>query len=413
MLEWLNALQLQGVRPGLGRIRALLARLGHPERAFPAVVVGGTNGKGSVTRALGGILEAAGYRVGVYTSPHLVRFNERIRVGGEEIQDAELAALLEEVRPHAEAVGASYFEVATVLALVHFARRGVDWAVLEVGMGGRFDATNAVDPVLSVITNVGLDHQRWLGATLAQIAREKAGILRPGRSALTAARGEGLRVLREEAGRVGARLLVLGEAFALEGVALGPEGVAFTLAYEGRHRLRAPVLGAHQAENLALAAVAARRLGVGWAAVRSGLERFMHPGRMEYLPERRLLLDGAHNPDGARALGRALEAHFSGWPRTLVLALSEDKDPRAFAAAFRECFERVVVTRYAAPRAMDPAALHAHFPGAEVVEESAKALERALAVTPPEGLVVVAGSLYLVGEVKRYLAGLEPEVRWQ
>ncbi len=413
MLEWLNALQVQGVRPGLERIRALLARLGHPELAFPAVVVGGTNGKGSVARALGGILEAAGHVVGVYTSPHLVRFHERIRVSGEEIRDAELAARLEEVRPHAEAVGATYFEVVTALALVHFARRGVDWAVLEVGMGGRFDATNAADPVLSVITNVGLDHQRWLGETLDQIAREKAGILRPGRPAVTAARGEGLRALEEEARRVGARLVVLGEAFALEEVVLEPGGVAFTLAYEGRHRLWAPALGEHQAANLALAAVAARLLGVDWRAVRSGLERFMHPGRMEYLPERRLLLDGAHNPDGARALGRALEAYFPDRPRTLVLALSEDKDPRAFAEAFAGRFARVVLTRYAAPRSMSPAALRAHFPGAEVVEESAKALERALAVTPPEGLVVVAGSLYLVGEVKRHLAGLEPEVRWQ
>ncbi|WP_276955039.1 bifunctional folylpolyglutamate synthase/dihydrofolate synthase [Allomeiothermus silvanus] len=410
-LRWLLA-QQRFVKPGLERIRALLGALHHPEQAYRSILVGGTNGKGSTTQALSHILRSAGHTVGTYTSPHLVRFGERIVVDGAEVSDRELEALLDEVRPLAEEVEASFFEIVTAMALLHFARQKVDWAVLEVGLGGRFDATNAVEPELSLITSIGLDHTEILGPTPGHIAREKAGIMRPGKPVLTGAEGEGLEVLKACATQVGAELRVLGEDFAVRGVTPQEAGLAFALELGGEsHRLHTPLLGPHQARNLALAAAAARGLGLGWEAIRVGLERVRHPGRLERLGEN-ILLDGAHNPEGAWALRQALKAHFPDKPLVLVLALSKDKDAPAIAQALGD-LGPVILTRYTSPRSRPPAELRAHFPGAQIVETPLPALQKALSMIPQNGLVVVAGSLYLVGEIKRRLQGLAPEERWQ
>ncbi|KGQ22380.1 bifunctional folylpolyglutamate synthase/dihydrofolate synthase [Thermus filiformis] len=405
MLDWLYARQTL-FTPGLERVKALLSRLGHPEEAFPAVLVGGTNGKGSAARALAAILREEGFRVGLYTSPHLVRFHERIAVDGREIPDAHLQALLEEVRPHAEAVGASFFEAATATAFLYFARLGVELAVLEVGLGGRLDATNAATPLVSVVTNVGHDHLEVLGPTLADVAREKAGILRPHCPALTAARGEALSVLKAEAARLGTPLYVLGEGVGLEGVTTSPEGVAFTLVFGERRRLFAPLFGRHQAENLALAAAAARLLGASWSSVERGLARVENPGRLQRVSG--LLLDGAHNPEGAWALRQALHDHGL-LPAALVLAFSREKDHRGMAEALRG-LGPVVLTRYASRRSLPPAELLPLFPGARVEEDPFRAIEEARGLAPN---VVVAGSLFLVGQVLRGLAGLPPEERYQ
>ncbi|WP_135257353.1 bifunctional folylpolyglutamate synthase/dihydrofolate synthase [Thermus caldilimi] len=410
-LAWLYARQGQ-VKPGLERIRALLARLGNPQEAYPVALIGGTNGKGTTARALAAVLGEAGLKVGLYTSPHLVDFRERVAIQGRPIGQETLCVLLEEIRPQAEALGASFFEVATALALLHFAREGVGFAVLEVGLGGRFDATNATEPQLSVVTNIGHDHLEVLGPTLRDVAREKAGIFRKGVPALTAARGEGLEELRAQAGRLGAPLWVLGEAFALAGLEMGPSGLAFRLRLGGEERVfHTRLLGPHQAENLVLAAVGGRLLRAPWEAVERALLRVEHPGRLERLPWLRgkeLLLDGAHNPEGAWALREALHRHGL-LPAALVLAFSREKDHAAMAEALRG-LGPVVLTRYASPRSQDPRALLPLFPGASVEEEPLKALERAFTLADR---VVVAGSLYLVGEVKRGLLGLPPEERWQ
>ncbi|HHO57676.1 MAG TPA: bifunctional folylpolyglutamate synthase/dihydrofolate synthase, partial [Oceanithermus profundus] len=202
----LERLARRGMTPGLERIRALLARLDHPERAFRVVLVGGTNGKGSTARALARVLQAAGERVGLFTSPHLLDVRERIEVDGAAIAPEALDDLLVRLAPHLEASGASYFEALAAAALVYFAGQNVTTAVLEVGLGGRFDAVNAVEPALSIVTNVDLDHTDWLGPTLAHVAREKAGILRPDRPALTAATGAGAAFLAAAAQARGARL---------------------------------------------------------------------------------------------------------------------------------------------------------------------------------------------------------------
>ncbi|MGQ9510510.1 MAG: bifunctional folylpolyglutamate synthase/dihydrofolate synthase [Thermaceae bacterium] len=406
MLDWLYARQTR-YTPGLDRVRSLLARLDHPEDAFKALLIGGTNGKGSTARALASILRAEGYRVGLYTSPHLVRFNERIAVDEEEIPDHELFSLLEGIRPHAEAVGASFFEITTALAFLHFARSRVEVAVLEVGLGGRLDATNALDPLLSVVTNVGHDHLEALGPTLRDVAREKAGIFRPHRPALTGAKGEALEEIRRHAHALKAPLYVLGEGVVLQEVEPTLGGIAFALWFpEGERRFWAPLLGRHQAENLALSILAARLLGASWKGVEEGLARVKNPGRLERRGS--LILDGAHNPEGAWALRKALEEHRL-LPSALVLAFSRDKDHRGMAEALRD-LGPVVLTRYTSERSASPEDLLPLFPRAVVEKDPLRAVEKARALAPR---VVVAGSLFLVGEVLRRLSGLPPEERYQ
>lgn len=410
LLSWLFARQ-RVIQPGLERVRALLKLLGHPERSFRSVLVGGSNGKGSTVQALSAILRSAGYRVGSYTSPHLVRFNERIQVAAEEIPDPNLLRLLREIKPLAEAAGATFFEIATAAALRYFELYKVEWAVLEVGLGGRFDATNAVEPELSIVTNIALEHTEILGDTLAKIGFEKAGIMRTGKKTFSAASGEGLVALENHATQIGAELKVLGRDFSVVQAGLGRQGTNIALKLPGgEHQLFSTLAGGHQAENMALAAVTASELGVGWEQIKRGLEAVRHPGRLER--QGQFLFDGAHNPAAAWALREALEQLFSEDPLVLLLAFSGGKNVAEMAKAFSGLGE-IVLTRYNSPRAYEPAELAEYFPGAHLVGEPARALEYARKLAGKSGTIVVTGSLYLVGEIKRLLAGLSPEERWQ
>jgi len=382
-----------GLRPGLERIRALLERLGHPERRFAPVLVAGTNGKGSTARALASILTAAGKKTGLFLSPHLTRYNERFLIGGREIEDERLLDLIRELRPHIEATGATFFEASAAIAMQYFAEEGVEVGVLEVGLGGRLDATNAAEPVLSLVTAIGFDHTKFLGDTLAAIAREKAGIFRPGVPALTSATGEALAALKERAKELGTPL----EPVRPEFVATRGLGIRFGLLGQ---TFEAPLLGRHQGENLALATRAASRLGVGEEAVRKGLYALKNPGRLELLFP--FLLDGAHNAEGARALARALADHFPSEKKVLVFGASRDKDHRGMAEALGGLFEAVYLTRYSGERSADPKELLPLFPGAKEVAEPILALELARR-EHPDALVVVAGSLYLLGEVRPWV----------
>ena len=412
-LAWLYARRRTGER-GTHRVRALLARLGHPEAGFLAVHVLGTNGKGSVVAYLEAAFRAAGLAYGAYTSPHLVDFRERIRTHLGPVPREAVVRFVAWAREEAWEEPPGFFDLATALAFLHFRERGVALAAVEAGVGGEKDATNALSRVaLTVLTNVGEDHLEALGGTLEAVAREKAGIFRGGVPALTAARGEGLGVLRAEALARKTPLWVLGEDFHAEGVEALPQGLAFTLRLERTGealRLTARLLGPHQAENLALAALSGRLLGAGWEAVKRGVARAENPGRLQRLlwRGRELLLDGAHNPEGALALREALRFHGL-LPAAFVLGFSRDKDHAAMAEALRG-LGPVVLTRYASPRSEDPRALLPLFPGAKVVEDPLEALAEAFS---REGRVVVAGSLYLVGEVLRRLEGLPAEERWQ
>ncbi len=293
-LRWLDALGPQKIRPGLARTRALLAALGNPQASFRVLLVGGTNGKGSAAAAAASILDAAGLRVGLTTSPHLVRVTERVRLCGRDVSEAQLDAALRLVAAVSgeDALRPTYFEALVVAACELFRRARVSVGVVEVGIGGRLDATNVLDPEVSVVTNVEEDHLETLGPSLADVAREKAGIFRRGQPALTAATGVGLGVLRTEAGRAGARLLEISPSPAWDDVS--------------------PLPGAHQRANLALAVAAARAFApLDGATVRRGIAAIRWPGRLQTVPRpglRPLLVDGAHNPAGAAALADYLDA---------------------------------------------------------------------------------------------------------
>lgn len=433
---WIEARQRFGMRPGLERTRALLDALGRPQDALEVALVGGTNGKGSVTALLDAMLRAVDGTgpVGRFVSPHLERFEERFAVAGRALPAEEVGATLAAVRPAATRLDATFFEVLVAVALLAFARAGVRRAVLEVGMGGRLDATNATEPTLSVITQVALDHEAVLGRDVATIAGEKAGILRRGRPAITAAEGEALAVVRARAADVGAPLVALDDV-PFVGRALGWAGVE--VVGLAPTPLRSPLLGAHQARNLAAAALAARAWGVPWSAVAAGAMAARWPGRLEPRSAHglRWLLDGAHNPAGAAALVRAL-TDLRATPGVAVVGVTDDRLASDLLPALTAVAPRFVATRaVASPRSADPALVARRLVDAGVPVERvrtdadppaalarAAAWAHATAEAPGAGgerggppTVVVAGSLYLVGEARAWLRGAAPAAfeRWQ
>ena len=409
-LDWLYARQRFGVYPGLGRVRDLLARLGDPQGAFRTVLVGGTNGKGSTAATLASMLAASGERAALFTSPHLTRFAERFVVDGQEVPPETVSAALSRIRPQAEALGATFFEIVVALACSLFAEAGAEVAVMEVGLGGRLDATNVLDPLLSIVTGVALDHTEILGDTTALIAAEKAGILRPGGLAVTGVAAELLPILE----RSGADVWALGREAQFEGRPLGWDGWEVALGSPaGSVTFRTPLLGLHGARNAALAALAAQRLGLDAATTTLGAARVRWPGRLEKLDwrGREVLLDGAHNPDGARALVAALQG--LGVERLpVVFGAAGDKDIRGVVAELERVASEVIVTRaQLSPRAADPGVLAGLF---NVPTRLAGTPAEALDLLPP-GLGLVCGSLYLVGEVRPLLTGEVGEMRerWQ
>jgi dihydrofolate synthase/folylpolyglutamate synthase len=417
-LQYLYGLQRLGIKLGLENIRRLLLALGGPERAFRAVHVGGTNGKGSTAALLAGILGAAGRRVGLYTSPHLLEFTERIQVNGEPIEPSAVAGLTAEVRAAVEGAFAAapddlpshptFFEVTTALAFLHFARAGVEWAVVEVGLGGRYDATNALAPDLTVITNVAVEHQDLLGDSLEAIAVEKAGIVKPGIPLVTAATGPALGVLRRACAERGAPLLHVPSAYVWRRAGSHPDGQVFHLRSPGadRHGLRIGLLGRHQLVNAATAVAAAERLqeqGVALPdrAIREGLAAARWPARLQVLGERpRLLVDGAHNPAACRALRDFLEEEAPG-RRLLVFGVLKDKDWGQMLEVLLPACAAAILCRPPSDRAADPVML---LPTAgrlcrhvKVVPEVPDALAAARALARPEDTILVAGSLFTAG----------------
>jgi dihydrofolate synthase/folylpolyglutamate synthase len=429
-----------GIRLGLGRTRALLRALGDPGRDLRGVLIAGTNGKGSVQAMVAACLAAAGLRVGQTPKPHLVSYRERILVGGRPLPAARFAGLVGEVLAIAEELSprlgpATEFEVLTAAAFAAFARAGVEVGVIEVGLGGRLDATNAWDGGVAAVTNVGLDHADRLGSTIAAIAREKAAIVKRGDRAVTGARGAGLTVVRRRARRLG---VPLREVESLPVLGMDRGGLRVVAPDIGE--LRLGLLGRHQAANAAvalgiLAALAEAGIAAPTAAqTRAGLETVRWPGRLELLalgkgdramPARLeapdpaapdLLLDGAHNADGAAALAAALDElrpSLSPGRPTLLFGSMRDKDVAAMAgslagsAALRGA--RIITARVDAPRALPAAALAAAWrgasPGGGHEVTPLESLDDALAVAiaaarESGGPLVVAGSLYLVGAVR-------------
>jgi dihydrofolate synthase/folylpolyglutamate synthase len=420
-----------GISLGLQRIEALLAELEHPERELRGALIGGTNGKGSVVALAAAALRAAGLRVGTMPKPHLVAYRERIAVDGRPLSRARFAAALRSVMPALDAVSArlgppTEFEALTAAAFAELARIGPDLVLVEVGLGGRLDATNALDPGVAVITNVQHDHEKHLGRTLAAIGAEKAPIIKPGSLAVSGATGRGLRPIRERAAALGVPLRLAGPHRPYRAVLrrAGWDGIvvdAVTPAGE-LSELRVGLLGSHQAANAAVALAlldalredAARRgqdLGLGAAEIRAGFAAARWPGRMELLDGGALgsvLLDGAHNPAGARALAASLaELGMRGFP--LLFGAMRGKRVTAVLRALAPLDPRPVFTAVDAAGALDTATLLRAWrrvgEGGEAVDDPAAALDRAAGLRAGPQPVVVAGSLYLVGAVRGMLTG--------
>lgn len=425
----------------LAHMRVLLEALDHPERGFPSVLIAGTNGKGSTAATLASILQASGLKTVLYTSPHLVRINERIRANGREISDDDFATLHSEVDRVAEKlVGRaelpwhpSFFEMMTAIAFEYFAREKVDIAVLEVGMGGRLDATNVVEPRVSVITDISLDHQKFLGETLHEIAREKAGIIRPGGAVVT------LPQQPEANDVIGNTILELG-ARAINAVPYVPPVSPGSAQYVPRARqmttedteefrgnlsryplqvlseqilVESPLLGRHQLRNVALAIAAAVELNQqGFSSIRgktieTGIRGTHWPGRFQVIAARsgwpEIVIDAAHNPAGAWALRSALSERYENRSLIFIFGAMRDKAISEMTEILFPLAERVIATRPANPRAASAEDIRraAARTGVEIetVDDVREALERARSHAADNAVVVVAGSIYLVGEV--------------
>jgi dihydrofolate synthase/folylpolyglutamate synthase len=412
----------------LDEIRVLLAALGHPQRRFPSVLIAGTNGKGSTAATLASILTASGVRAGLYTSPHLARANERIRLDRVEIDDEAFAALYFRVHDAAEKLVRegrlpqlpSFFEVLTAQAFLYFAQAGAQIAVLEVGMGGRLDATNVVDPLLSVITDISLDHTEWLGPTIAAITREKAGILRPGGTLITLPQHpEANQALGEAA-----------EGLGVQGVSAEPymppigAGTAASYCVEALGaviQVDSPLAGAHQHRNLALAIAAAVELAgkhgfpISPASIAAGIRQTRWPGRLERIDcigqeGVEWILDVAHNPAGAWALRAGLNPMLASAvedqrPRTLIFSCLRDKPVAEMAQILFPLFERVIFAPIHSARAAALCDLEAAAEATGTPFVAAESVSQAmqLAQHARRGVVVISGSVFLVGEARTLL----------
>ena len=404
------------IKLGLDRIRTLLAALGDPQAACRFVHVAGTNGKGSTCALIERTLRIAGVRTGLFVSPHLVEPTERIRVAGEPVSADEFAAAFQLVHTLAErlmAEGAidmhpTYFETITAMAFTLFREQRADIVVLETGMGGRLDATNVVDPLLSVITPIDFDHEKYLGSSIPQIAFEKAGILKPGRPAVLARQwSEALEVLERRARETGSPVTRATD-WEVRGLEIGARGNRFT-AVNGAEKVRVdcPLVGAHQADNALTAVAALQLLDVPPAAIEAGLAATQWPGRLERIrnaPE--VYLDGAHNPAGAAALAAYIRRFHAGRRVWMIFGAMRDKDLRVIGAELFPLAQELIFTTVSQTRAWRAAEIR-DISGegrARVVDAPAEALRLALGA-PAEDVVFITGSLYLVGET-RGLPGL-------
>jgi len=411
----------------LSRMRALCARLGDPQASFRSMLVAGTNGKGSICAMSYEILRAAGLRAGLYTSPHLEDLRERLRVsagsngGSDWIAPEPFAALIERMQPAIESFTGSaegpltYFEVLTAAAFLHFADRQVSIAVLEVGLGGRLDATNVVEPAVSVIGPIGLDHTEVLGRDLVSIAKEKAAVMRPGRPVISAPQApEVAGLLRESAAAQGAPLAECGRQLGVDVLAHEPaSGLRVSVrGTRGRYEpLRVPLVGRHQADNALMAIAAVEALageGAPYRAVEAGISATRWPGRLELVHERPLVvLDGAHNPSAARTLAQTLQELWPDRPKHLLLGMSRDKAVQEVGELLIPLASSVTCTKSRHPRAGDPHELAEQVRRfgvrTAVMPDARDACTYLLNTVNPEEMIVVTGSLFLVGELRAAL----------
>ena len=415
-LTYLYGLQKYGIKFGLSTVSKLLTALGNPQQKFPCIHIAGTNGKGSTAAFLASILSEAGYKTGLYTSPHLTSFTERIRINGADISRKSvirLTGIIRECAAQLESI--TFFEFVTAMAFSYFAEQKVECAVIEAGMGGRLDATNVIIPLVSIITNISREHEMFLGNTVLKIAQEKAGIIKRNKVLLTAVRHPTvLRLFARECRRLHAVMLVEGKDFALQ------RRKNHSLAYRGMGRdmlnLRLGLRGEHQLHNAALALAAADVLcqngfTLRGECVRRGLKHVHWPGRLETAKGKSLiLLDGAHNPAAIRCLKQALLSSFAYDRLTLVLGIMNDKDIRTMLKEIVSIADRVICCRPRMERAAPTARLAHILCGTKIhcveIPGVGDALLQAMADSGRHDLICVTGSLFTVGEAKEALRRL-------
>lgn len=407
----------------LGRMVALVEALGHPERAYPSIHIAGTKGKGSVSAMCSAALQAAGYRVGLYTSPHLHDYAERIQVNGQPMPHADLVSLVDEIKPIIASIPRlTTFEITTGLAFLYFARQKVEAAVLEVGLGGRLDATNVVTPAVAVITSLSYDHMHILGNTLSEIAAEKGGIIKPGVPVvLSPQKEEARQVIERLAAERAAPLTQIGKDYLYTSLEKSLQGQSLAVWPVGNAKRRVPLsiplLGQHQVENAATAYVALKTfarqaLPLKDEAIQRGFRRTVWPGRFEVLQRQPpVVIDSAHNRDSALRLRQTLDEYFPNLPLVLIFGASEDKDIEGMMAELAPRVSQVVATRSFHPRAIEPQYLldvaEKYGKPAQVISDVPQALEEALrlaaSLAPPAGMggmVLATGSIFIVAGVR-------------
>ena len=414
-LDYLYGLEKFGMIFGLTQEERILKAIGNPHKEIQAIHIGGTNGKGSTAAMMSSILQREGYRVGLYTSPHLIRFTERVKVNGKEIEGEEVAALTGWMRKEIEAAGIAppftFFDFTTAMALHYFKEKLVDLAILEVGLGGKLDSTNVVDPLISVITNIAKDHEEYLGKSILKIAREKAGIIKKGRPLITAATQPSvLRLFSKACREMGSPYFRVGKEFRY----LRAEDGGFD--YEGLNRklwgIHLNLKGFHQVINAATALGAMEVLEdlgyrVSTDAMIDGLREVDWPGRLEMVSSSpKVILDGAHNPAGALVLKESLEKEFQYEHLILLIGIMKDKDIQSMLHLLAPLADHIILTRPHTDRATPPSllkrALGQNGKKAEIAEDLKEAIERGLSLTKKEDLLCITGSLYTVGEARPY-----------
>ncbi|MEX1325638.1 MAG: folylpolyglutamate synthase/dihydrofolate synthase family protein [Desulfobacterales bacterium] len=399
-----------GIKLGLSTIKKILTSLDNPQDTFACIHVAGTNGKGSVASSLASILHHSGYKTGLYTSPHLVRFNERIQVNNRPITNKKVVAAYNAVNDaHFGKRDPTFFEFTTAMALLEFADQKVDWAVIETGMGGRLDATNIIKPALSIITNISLEHREYLGNTLIEIAAEKAGIIKNRTPLVTGIRQKkAFAEVKRIASQKKAPLFRLGTDFKVR------RNQRQTFSYYGIenvwHNLQTALPGSYQVDNAALVLAACELIGKNKAAItlsniQEGLSKNHWPGRLEIVSTNPfIILDGAHNLAAARNLAKFLSTNLAGRPITLVVGILDDKPYKAMLKSLIVPVNRIILTRAKIDRALEPRKLYeaakSAKPDAAIIPDVGAAIKNAIETTPHNGAICIAGSLYVVGEAK-------------
>lgn len=418
-LDWIHARLRLGIKPGLKRMEWMMDRLGHPENKLKAIHIGGTNGKGSTVTFLRSMLQEQGYKVGTFTSPYIEQFNERISFNGKPIGDEELLQLANVIRPLADELeetelgGPTEFEVITAMSFYYFAEvNTVDIALYEVGLGGRFDSTNVILPIASIITNIGLDHTSILGDTYEEIAFEKAGIIKNQTSIFTAVKHPGaLNVIEEQANQKDAPIYRLGQEFSISGHESISNGEMFSVknAFDSLEAIEINMIGKHQTENAALAITSAQYLNqkglitITEQSIREGLKKAYWPGRFEILSEKPLvIIDGAHNDEGIATLVNELTNRYSDRNIHIVFAALKDKKFDKMIEQLDQVANQISFVSFDYPRAATAQDLYekSNSQNKEIVENWQEYLNEVIQAMPFDGLLVVTGSLYFISEAK-------------